>query len=163
MGIDLSTLPGYRPYTNIQPFTVRDGATYLLVLEGLREWLRDTLVPHVDKEISELVSSWQGNTAELTATFQALASNMLAQVNAAVEGVNEDAQAAIAAQLAAEAARDLAEQYSGNAVEFQDAAMTTIFNNAASLFRTAIISTVGSELLVEDPEDPGTFIINQGA
>ena len=162
MGIDLSTLPGYRPYTNIQPFTVRDGATYLLVLEGMREWLRDTLVPHVDKEISELVASWEGNTTELQAKFEELLLEAITKVDTAVEGVEENAQAAIAAKAAAEAARDLAEQYASTVVEVQDSAMTNIFNTPSSQFRAALFSSVGSNLIIEDPSDPGTFIINQG-
>lgn len=66
MTTPLIKFPASRPYTNIQPFTVRDGATYLMVLESLREWLRDTLVPHVDREHAELVESWNSSIETLT-------------------------------------------------------------------------------------------------
>lgn len=135
-----SRLPAYRPYTNIQPFTVRDGATYLLVLEGLREWLNDQLVPHVDKEISELIASWEGNTSELITTVEQKIAEVIALVNTAVEGVNEDAAAAIAAKAAAEAARDLAEQYASQAEAVQDQAVASIFLEATSLLRNALDS-----------------------
>ena len=132
-----SRLPAYRPYTNIQPFTVRDGATYLLVLEGLREWLNDQLVPHIDKEISELVASWEGNTSELITTVEQKITDALALVDTAVEGVEEDAAAAIAAKAAAEAARDLAEQYASQAAEVQDGSVTALLVDPDSQLRTA--------------------------
>lgn len=132
-----SRLPNYRPYTNIQPFTVRDGATYLLVLEGLREWLNDQLVPHIDKEISELVASWEGNTSELITKVEQKITDALALVDTAVEGVEEDAAAAIAAKAAAEAARDLAEQYASQAAEVQDGSVTALLVDPDSQLRTA--------------------------
>ena len=67
--VNLGRYPSYRPYTNIQPFTVRDGATYLIVLESLRTWIRDTLVPHVDNEIGGLSESWAEQVTAVTDAF----------------------------------------------------------------------------------------------
>lgn len=39
---------GGQAYTHITPFTYRDGATYLEVLESLRKYIRDILVTHID-------------------------------------------------------------------------------------------------------------------
>lgn len=43
-------LPPYggRAYNHITPFTYRDGLTFVEVLEQLRAYIRDTVVPHVD-------------------------------------------------------------------------------------------------------------------
>lgn len=48
----------FRQYNNITPFTYRDGLTYLEVLESLRGWLVNTLVPHIDTEVGELTDAW---------------------------------------------------------------------------------------------------------
>lgn len=153
MGIDLTTLPNYRPYTNIQPFTVRDGATYLLVLEGMREWLRDTLVPHLDKEINELAETWGVNAEDIKGRFDTLAEELVTRVDTAVEGVDADAAAALAAKAASEAARDLAAQYASDAAEVQDSTVTGLVNSEATSLRTALESLFASASVQEAVED----------
>ena len=71
-----------RPYGNVQPFTYRDGATYLEVLEGMRSWLRHTFVPHIDSEMSEIVTSWD-------AQIEAFVAAVNAEIAANAEIVNE--------------------------------------------------------------------------
>lgn len=44
----------FKPLTNITPFTYRDGATYLGVLEGLRKYVNDELVEFVNTNFNEL-------------------------------------------------------------------------------------------------------------
>ena len=43
--------------TNITPFTYRDGATYLTILEGLSVYITDTFGPSVDGTIAELATA----------------------------------------------------------------------------------------------------------
>jgi hypothetical protein len=74
----------YRPYSNITPFTYRDGLTYLEVLEALRCYIRDVLVPHVDTEISELTSSWQENLDSLEANWETSTATLKTFVNDSV-------------------------------------------------------------------------------
>lgn len=60
--IPMGGFPGvFRPYSNIQPFTYRDGSSYLEILEGIRYWVSHTIVPHVNKEVEELVQAWTVN------------------------------------------------------------------------------------------------------
>lgn len=47
------------PINNITPFTYRDGWTFLELVEGMRAYVRDTLVPGIDKNFEDLVSSFQ--------------------------------------------------------------------------------------------------------
>lgn len=58
----------FRPYNNITPFTYRDGVTYLEVLEGLKSWITDTLVPHLDTEYLALSDTWQVEVVDLITT-----------------------------------------------------------------------------------------------
>jgi len=137
MPIVLNNFPEYRPYSNVQPFTVRDGATYLLQLEALKDWLRDYVIPHINTETGELAESWKTQTEFLIENWNTLSVQLVAQVQTIADGADADAQAAQTARLAAEAARDLAEQFASEAAEVQDAAITGIFNNTSSLFRQA--------------------------
>jgi hypothetical protein len=75
--IPLINFPTYRQYNNITPFTVRDGATHLEVLESLRNWMLDTLVPYVDSEVTLL-----------TDDFQTQVTSVITAVNAALVDVN---------------------------------------------------------------------------
>lgn len=52
-----------RATANVTPFTYYDGATYLEILEALRKWLRDVLVPefdglseYIDEQIADMVA-----------------------------------------------------------------------------------------------------------
>jgi hypothetical protein len=58
------------PYQNITPFTYRDGLTYLRVLESLREWLNDSLVPYVDAEITKLITETNTAITQLEALIE---------------------------------------------------------------------------------------------
>lgn len=116
-----------RPYTNITPFTVRDNATYLNILESMREWLINSFVPHVDGEIGALSESWT-NTIDL----------LTAQIVTAIGDVETDKTEIAAALAAAIAARDATEAFASDAAGIQDTAITGIFNNAVSTFRVAL-------------------------
>lgn len=64
-----------RQYTNITPFTIRDGFTYAESLEELRTWVYDYLIPHIDTEIGGLVDDWQ---EQVSIVFTTLAESLAA-------------------------------------------------------------------------------------
>lgn len=127
MDIPTVTYPNYRPYSNVQPFTVRDGATYLMTLEALRVWIRDVLVPHIDSEIEGLTASWESSVSAVISEATVLADNS-----------RLSAEASELSRLAAEVARDMAEFYAAQAEETQDAAVSTLIKNANSDTRKAL-------------------------
>ena len=157
MSIPMINYPAFRPYTNITPFTVRDGATYLLQIETLLAWIRNDLVPHIDKEIKELQKNWDETAVELISTWEQMSADLIARVEQAKNSIGAAVDEANAAKNAAEAARDIAEMFAGQMETLQDQAITTIFNNGESLFRTAFESSI--DKIKEDENDPGTFII----
>lgn len=135
MPISLDNFPSYRPFTNITPFTIRDGATYLLQLEAIKDWLRDYVIPLINSEVGELTENWEAQVLALIENWERLSVELIDTVNNVATGVADDADAAEAAKLAAEAARDLAELYAGQAAGLQDAAMTAVLNSVSSDFR----------------------------
>lgn len=73
-----------RPFSNVQPFTYRDGSTYLEILEGLRSWLRDTLVPHLNTELGEVNEAWTREVTALTLAVDTALSTQAAEVTEAL-------------------------------------------------------------------------------
>jgi hypothetical protein len=140
LNIPIINYPDFRPYTNITPFTIRDGATYLLQLEALKDWLRDTLVPHVDSEIQELADAWEVSVTELQTIFDQTIASLIEQVDAAVEQITNQVADAEAARDAAIVARNEAEIFASNAQEVQDDALTLILTDTDSDARTALDS-----------------------
>lgn len=59
-------------YSNITPFTVRDGATYLQELLELKQWLATQLVPYVDSEIIAYVAAFNDALDQYSTAFTAL-------------------------------------------------------------------------------------------
>lgn len=162
MTIPLINYPSFRPYSNIVPFTVRDGATYLLQIETLLAWVRNDLVPHIDKEIAELTTNWDETTLELIGTWEQMSASLILRVEQAEAAIGSAVTEAEAAKAAAEAARDLAELYASQTEAVQDTAVTSIFTTADSQFRLAFNAVI-DDILREDPDDPGTFIISSVA
>jgi hypothetical protein len=122
--INPAPLPPYGgvAYTNITPFTYRDGLTYLEVLESLRAYIRDILVPlvdvgfdnledYVDNAVSTL-SAWVTENIENSNTWTA---EQIAQLEAYV---NE--QVALIIE---------------DSIQVQDPVMAGILNNPASQSR----------------------------
>ena len=147
MSIPVINFPPFRPYSNITPFTVRDGATYLTVLEELRNWLNTTLVPHVDTEIANLVIAWEDNANTLLtnviAALNEQSDTVTAQLNeqnASILQQLNGQNAAITAQLATQDA-DVAAQID---------AMTTYVDNAVQ-------SIINSTIEVSDPVISGVI------
>ncbi|URG18055.1 tail spike protein [Curtobacterium phage Ayka] len=136
-----------RPYNNIQPFTYRDGETYLDVQESLRKWLMEQLVPFVDDTFEEYVKAFNDEIAKLggyaiefqnyieaqKAIFDGKSEAYLELVNKSTEDfiklATESMDAVKADANRAEAARDQAEIFSATMVTLQDAAVTQLFRN----------------------------------
>lgn len=89
-----------RPYNPITPFTYRDGLTYLQVLESLREWLMESLIPHVDAESAALIKAYDNATAALKAAMDKYQLDIAAD-REAFEAFTTDARAGIDAALVA--------------------------------------------------------------
>lgn len=80
-------LPNFPAYTQITPFTVRDGATYLLTLEALRDWIECTFTPEVNAQIQLLETSWETNANDLANQFETISGQLIQQVNDAIQQV----------------------------------------------------------------------------
>jgi hypothetical protein len=92
-------VPPYYPVSNITPFTYRDGLTYLQVLEGLRCYINDTIIPFINDNFSELANEFvtQVNTmidtvntalAEQSASVDQDIADLTAYVDNAIAGLN---------------------------------------------------------------------------
>ncbi|HWV46884.1 MAG TPA: hypothetical protein VN039_12845 [Nitrospira sp.] len=144
-GIPVVNYPDFQAYTQITPFTVRDGATYLLTLESLKDWIRDVLVPHLDSQVEELAAAWQTNADDIITAFNSAVTSLTASVNDAIAQITDQVEQANAAVTAAQAAATAAagsateaEGWAGAAEAFQDTAMATLVNNVASELRAAL-------------------------
>ena len=107
--LDDFPMPG-RPWTNIAPFTYRDGSTYLKVLEDLRGYIFNVLVPHINSEmegiedwnteaIEELIASVQALTSELDDRLTAEMAALEATVDSRIEAHGENIEAELNAAL----------------------------------------------------------------
>lgn len=57
-------LPRVERLTNITPFTYRDSATYLEILESLNDWVRNGLLDQVNSAISSLADAYHQSAKE---------------------------------------------------------------------------------------------------
>lgn len=139
--------PDYTPYTQITPFTVRDGATYLLVLEGLRDWIRDVLIPSIDTNIGGLETAWETQTNALVDEINATIATVTVQVNQAIA----DDQAAVNQAIAdsqAQVNSDIADMQTtlnsaiasiiNSTIAVTDPVVTNLVTNTASTTRTTL-------------------------
>ena len=62
-------LPGQ--YPNIAPFTIRENPTFLHILESMRAWISNTLVPYVNENVAGIADSWNENAIEIVNAFNA--------------------------------------------------------------------------------------------
>lgn len=147
--IPMSGFPGtYRPYTNIQPFTYRDGATYIEILMSLRKWLSDTLIPHIDKETEELVQAWAVNVETIM--------SKLAETLASVEGSNSDTVDLVTAELSAQTADVVAKlSAQSNSVtdklNSQNTAVNTSLTQNKAYVDAAVQSVISATVAITDP------------
>lgn len=66
-------VPPVSRITNITPFTYRDSATYLEILEELRRWCTDDLIRQVEANIDSLKKAYDGSAHDLYDDMVALA------------------------------------------------------------------------------------------
>lgn len=127
-----------RLYSNITPFTIRDNMSMIYIIEQMRIYVNDKLVPFINENIANLDQSWLDKVAELIASWEAQSAELIEQVNTAVESIGTSVEDAEAAKVAAEAARDLAEQFASTMTEIQDQAVASILSRPNSFTRTAL-------------------------
>lgn len=176
--IPLVTAPGFvgaitgfpllaDPYTNIQPFTYRDGLTYLEVQECLRDWLQNTLAPGIDTNITALQTAWDTESASIiTAVNAAIDSNnadiasLVTEVNALVASLNTTIDSANTAATNASASAAASATSATTAATSATTAGTSAANaatsaaNAASAASTAVNSAlIHAKSILEVYED----------
>ncbi len=152
MAIDRYTFP-FPPerYNNIIPFTYRDGLTYIQVLSSLREWLLETLIPHVDGEIERLANLTADQidalvgavSAAETARDAAVATaTALAGMHATVTQLRDEATAAAEASLASSGSAETARQA---AVAARQAAEAVAAGLSSDSVVRAVLGQAGGE------------------
>lgn len=120
---------------NIVPFTVRENPSQEYLIETMRDWLTNQLVPFVNENLNEFGQEFVDEVNRLNELWQTKSDELIAQVQAVADGIGDSVEQAQAAQVAAEAAAELAEMYANQAVGQQDAAVASLFSNAASQTR----------------------------
>lgn len=144
-------LPPFVPiggtYPTVQPFTFRDGYSYVQKFDRLVKYINTTIVPWVETNYAELAEAFATQVAIMVAAFEAATANIEDQV----------AQAEAAAA-AAQVAADLAAMYAGETQELQDDAITAIFNSLTSDFRIAL----DGEYAAKDDLDAVEATVNTG-
>lgn len=127
--LEVGTIP------NIQPFTMRENFSQMGLVEGMRAWITNELVPFVNANIDQLSTTWVEQVNKVIADFEAITIGLVSDVNEAVEQIGTSVGDAQAAQAAAEAARDLAALYASQAAEIQDTAISNIAGDDTSATR----------------------------
>ncbi|QXG07742.1 hypothetical protein QEJ61_gp10 [Curtobacterium phage Pize] len=145
-----------RPYNNAQPFTMKDGEAYLDILEGLRDWLANYLVPFVDKTFREYEEAYNRALGELDVyakqfqdyieaqktIFDGKAEAYLELVTTSVAEFKALSATAIATVKRdadrADAAAARAEMYASQVVAFQDEAVRQLIADPSSKVRAAL-------------------------
>lgn len=77
----------YFPYTltpmaNIGPFTYADGTTYLGILEGMRKWLNESLVPDINGAMAGNIAEFQAGIANAEQAYTDFLANTTFQLAA---------------------------------------------------------------------------------
>lgn len=150
--VNMDWFPGrVKPYNNIQPFTYRDGETYLDVQTKLRSWLSDQLVPFVNATFEEYVTEYNlalaklsgyaaefdnyidsqkvifdGKIDEYKTLVDKSVTDFIELSTEAMTAVKSDADRAVTA-------RNQAEVFSATMVRLQDQAVTDLLNMPESL------------------------------
>lgn len=126
-------VPAFMPLENVSPFTLRDGYSYLEVLQRLRQFINTELVPWMNSQVNVLGSGFVTETNKLIDEVNAALTQNGVDVAAAVAEVNGIAddiraqvstvtQAATTAGTAANTATQAATTAGNAATSAQDAA-----------------------------------------
>lgn len=123
--IDVSAIPNaFRAHTDVQPFTYRSAMTYTQLLESMRVWTLNQLIPYLNTNFEDIQGSWVENVT-----------NFVQLVNAGLAQQSADNAAAIAQGLS-----DIA----NSSVSFTNQALTDAFNATTSSFRAAMDDHFGT-------------------
>lgn len=136
-----------RPYNNITPFTYRDGLTYLEVLESLRTWLRDNLVPFLDSEITALTDDFTEQVVNLMTSVDLALTSQATAINAALLDQLTTVTDSLTTQLNT-VTDTMSEQTTSNATKLAE---TVAYVDAA------VQSIINSTIAVTDPVLVGVF------
>lgn len=135
-------VPPFSPVPQVTPFTYRDGLSYLQRMERLVKYLNRVVIPFVNTHYSELAEAF---TEEVNTMIEAF--------NASVAEVNDAIVAAEASATAAAASAQAAEDAVSEISDLQDAAITAIWNDTDSDFRTALDAAYGLSEEINDVID----------
>ena len=139
--ITVEGFPQYaRPWNNITPFTYRDGMTYLEVLEGMRTWLKDSLIPHVNTEMVEIGSAWNTEVLALVAEVESALATQATNVNNSVDSRLADNLTTIDTMVADINAR--ADLWLDQTFNANDTTMSAVIDDPASLTRGSLATYV---------------------
>lgn len=105
----------FRGSPDIQPFTYRSGMTYTALLESIRVWLRNTLVPYLNTNFEDITDAWVENVTAIDSSVDAA---LAAQATAIDTALTTQQQ-----QVADELAATLAQITSGESAALNDAAI----------------------------------------
>lgn len=81
---------GYQPYTNITPFTYRDGATFLEIFEGAILYLNGTVIPFINNNFSEFDDEFTADMNTLIAQVNQQIADLTKYVNDSMDAVLND-------------------------------------------------------------------------
>lgn len=95
MAININPLPipnfPWRPTSSVQPFTYKDGMSYLQILERLRGYVTKTLVPAIQEEIENFEEDVENNFATLVeyvnAAIEQIINNSITLQDAVMAGI----------------------------------------------------------------------------
>lgn len=119
----------------IVPFSIRETPSLMYLIERMREWLNDELVPFINASITTLVDGWEENKLELIEAWEQLSADLIARVDQAVVDITNEVDEAKQAAIASQASADLAEMYASQVVAFQDQAIGNIAGDTDSITR----------------------------
>jgi hypothetical protein len=151
------------PYSNVAPLTYRDAATMQWEVEKIKEWIRDTLVPHTDGEFVKLVEAWAENVTSLIAQLNEALTTQASDVNDALTEQQTEVNAALTEQqTTVNAALDAQVTAITNQLSAQNAAITAqlaaqdadVASSVAAMTTyvdDAVASIINSTIAVTDP------------
>ena len=153
--VSVQGFPQYaRPWNNITPFTYRDGMTYLEVIESLRLWLKNTLVPHINSEMLEIGEAWNAEVLALVAEIDSAITdaNATFELNhgtakTELDTIVSDANATFDAMVLDINTR--ADQWLATQISNNDEITTTIVDDINSTTRASITTLIRSITLTE--------------
>lgn len=129
-------VPSFRPLTQIQPFTYRDGLTYLEKLDDMSRYINMVVVPFINDNFDELGD-------EFVAEVNRMIAEVEAQLTAQTEAVSEQLETqntAITEQLAEQ---NESLETSITAIESQMTALQTTVNNQLDAMQEYVDEQVG--------------------